>query len=474
MIIENSLKNWNFSEENGIKRSKVSPLSGLNICQYIQPNQQSIIEGVKSMQDKVSQVQKLGVFRRAEILLEMARLIRESRREFAESVRLETGKPPELSFGEVDTAVRFMESLANGCLFNSGSMLPSKNPNKLAMYERYPYGLSALIVSFNTPLPNYAWKFAPAWLAGNSIILKPSEHNPISASLFVKKGIEAGIPSENLGLLLGDKSCGEILVRQELDLLSFTGSSKSGKVIQDFSKNFLRKTILELGGSNPFIVFPDANLSRVVEVIIQSGFSNSGQRCASASRLLLHKDIFVELLEKLKNRMKTLMVGTEENCEIGPVIDLAAVRRYEEFLERASSEGRVVRANCTLRGKNEFVVEPALVILNRDSKLFEEELFAPIIKVTTFEQDSEAIELANSSIYGLTAAIWTQSLSRIGRLRNEINAGVINVNGPTHGAEFQFPFGGVKQSGNGTKEVGLDSLNEYSYGKLITVDFDNS
>jgi aldehyde dehydrogenase (NAD+) len=426
------------------------------------------------MRKKVSGVQKLGVFRRAEILLEMSRLIKESRREFAENVRLETGKPLEISFGEVDTAVRFMESLANGCLFNSGSLIPSKSPNKLVMYERYPYGLSALIVSFNTPLPNYAWKFAPAWLAGNSIILKPSEHNPISATLFVKKGIEAGIPSENLGLLFGDKSSGEVLVQQELDLLSFTGSSKTGKSIQDLSKHFVRKTILELGGSNPFIVFPDADLSRVVESIIQSGFSNSGQRCASASRLLLHEDIFDELIEKLQSRMKTLVVGTEEDCEIGPVIDLDAVRRYEDFLRCASSEGRVVQANCLFRGKSEFVVEPALVILNRDSKLFEEELFAPIIKVTSFEQDSEAIELANSSCYGLTAAIWTQSLSRIGRLRNEVKAGVVNVNGPTHGAEFQFPFGGVKQSGNGTKEVGLDSLNEYSFGKLITVDFDNS
>jgi alpha-ketoglutaric semialdehyde dehydrogenase len=464
----------NFRIDGGKSKTKNSPLDSREICDYVEPTFDAIEEGIARLRKNSWKVEQLGMVKRSEILQEFAQRIEENEMKFAEIVRLETGKPTALGLAEVRTAVRYMRSLAGACIFNSGDLIPSSNSRKLVFYERQAYGVAALIASFNTPLPNFAWKFAPAWLAGNSIVLKPSEHNPASATLFATLGIESGVPSETFALLLGGSQTGENLINQDLDLLSFTGSLETGLLIQAQSAKFIRKTIMELGGSNPIVVFPDCDLDAATEAIVQSAYSNTGQRCASASRLLIHAEVAEDVWNRLKKRMQHLSVGVEEDCEIGPLIDLNAVKRYEAFLDKCREVGEVFVSEPNIRGEGEYLVRPSMVLLDSKSGLLDKELFAPVLRVVQFKSDEEALRLANATNFGLTAAVWTRSITRIETFKNCLRVGVVNFNGPTHGAEFQFPFGGMNQSGNGTKEVGLNSLDEYSFSRLITIDFSKS
>jgi acyl-CoA reductase-like NAD-dependent aldehyde dehydrogenase len=467
------ISSFNFSDKNGSLFRKFSPIDGQELCSFLEPNKNSISIGVEKLRRNMQVTDDLGLIRRAEILLRISDLIQEEKSHFAELVRLETGKPLAMSVSEVETAIQFMRAIAGASFFHSGEVLPSKNKRKLVIYERRPYGLAALIMSFNTPLPNYAWKFAPAWLAGNSVILKPSEHTPLSAEKFHRLCLIAGVPENSIGLLLGGRKAGTHLIQENLDLVSFTGSLTSGLEIQKNSSGQIRKTIMELGGSNPIIIFEDANVEAAVDAVIQSAFSNAGQRCAAGSRLLVHEDLFDSFLEKVQSRMDLLKIGTGEESQIGPVIDENALRRYDEYIAKAKMVGKVWMANVDVETKNKCVVRPALVFLGADSELNQEEIFSPILRASKFSNDDEALELANSTKFGLTAAIWTQSLLRIERFRNGLRTGVLNVNGPTHGSEFQFPFGGMNQSGNGSKEVGLESLDEYAFRRLVTLDFSN-
>lgn len=473
MVKDVDLSGHNFSQENGSLQIKRSPLNGNILCQYLEPTEDSIAKGVLELRQNAYKVEDLGLFARSALLQKLANSIEISKQEFAELVRFEIGKPPHLSLGEVETAVNFLRSIAAAALFQSGVVIPSANKRKWVSSERRPYGLAVLIMSFNTPLPNYAWKFAPAWLAGNGIVMKPSEHTPLSARLFLDKCLEVGMPLESIGLVLGGAAAGKALVKQEFDLLSFTGSLSAGLNIQELSSKKVRKTILELGGSNPFIVFADANIDRAVESVVQSAFSNSGQRCASGSRLYLERAVYMDFISKLKLRLNKLTVGIENQDEVGTVVDQSALENYNSFLRLCEGKGNIWISEGRTAHSDSCIARPALVELEGDSALFHEELFLPILRIAIFDDERQVIKYANASKYGLTAAVWTKSLERIDYFRRALKTGVVNFNGPTHGSEFQFPFGGAKSSGNGSKEVGLDCLDEYSFKQIVSIDFSN-
>ena len=467
------VESLNFDQEDGIVVFKKSPLSNEVICEFMEPTKESITKGIENLRRSVGNVEDLGIVKRAKILMNLADNLENSKEEFAQIVHKEIGKPIKLGLAEAEAAASFMRSLAGAAMFQSGEVIPSATRRKLVTYESRPYGLAVLIVSFNTPLPNYAWKLAPAWLAGNGIVLKPSEHTPLSARLFLDKCIESGMPRESLGLLFGGAEVGKHLVRQEFELLSFTGSLSVGLSIQEASTKVMRKTILELGGSNPIIVFSDANLDHAVENVVQSAFSNSGQRCASGSRLYVEQNIYADFLLKLKNRISQLKVGIEVGDEIGTLVDQNALIVYQDFLDQCKNIGKVWIADSSSSNPNAHIAPPAIVEMKATDPLFGEELFVPILRVASFDTAEQVLEYANSSKYGLTAAVWTKRLTLIELFRRGLNAGVLNFNGPTHGAEFQFPFGGARNSGNGTKEVGIGSLDEYSFKQIVTIDFSN-
>ena len=445
-----------------------SPLDGKILAQFHAAREKEVSFAIQSAKESFANWSDLTYVKRGQILREACRLLESKREEFVSIVRMETGKSRELALGELEAAIEFGYLMAAHGRLPLGQVLPSGMNGKNVQVVRTPLGVCALIVSFNTPLPNYAWKTFPALISGNTAILKPSPHTPFSSWLFGKSLLEAGVPAGVFQVIQGDAITGDLLVNSEIDLISFTGSNLVGQDIAINASSRSIKSILELGGSNPFIVFKDADIQSSVDFAIQSSFSNSGQRCAAGSRIILDEVISDEFIKCLTLKMEKIKFGTSDTCMIGPVISPESVKRLEQFEKNCISEGATIIQLGVQDGNSDAVTAPKLILgLDPNSELSKSEIFGPIARVVLFRSESEALKIANSTKFGLTAAIWTSDTRRAMRFSNKVSAGLVNINGPTHGAEPNMPFGGFGASGNGTKEAGIDSLTYYSGQKVI-------
>jgi alpha-ketoglutaric semialdehyde dehydrogenase len=392
------------------------------------------------------------------LLRELALALQDTREEAAELVVAETGKPAELALGEVEAAVEMGFFAAGEGRRLYGRTTTSSMPHRTVMAVRRPAGVAALIVSFNTPLPNYAWKVFPAVLCGNACVLKPSEHTPFSADLFARLCNDV-LPPGVLNVVhgLGGEVGPPLVESPDVDLVSFTGSAATGRWINETAGRRLAKVCLELGGKNALVVCDDADLGRAVEWSLASAFSNAGQRCASASRVVVFDAVYDEFRERF--------VDGARSYETGPVIS-------EESLERilAALAGAHVLTGGTRIDRPGWWLAPTVVEdVPRDAELSWTELFGPVTILDRVRDLDEALALVNDSPYGLTSAIHTANLHRALRFAEEVEAGVVVVNGGTHGSEPHMGFGGVKQSGTGWREAGVEALDVYSEWKYVNL-----
>ena len=394
---------------------------------------------------------------RGRLVREIALALQARREEAAELVAAETGKPLQLAFGETDAAVEMGFFVAGEGRRLYGRTTTSTMANRTVMATRRPVGVAALIVSFNTPLPNYAWKVFPAVLCGNAAILKPSEHTPQSAAFFAElcNGL---LPAGVLTLAQGGGDVGAALVEHpDVDLVSFTGSAETGRWVNEHAGRRLAKVCLELGGKNALVVCDDADLARAVEWSLASAFSNAGQRCASASRLIVFDGIYDEFRERL--------VSGARDYESGPVIS-------EESLERIlrAIDGAQIAAGGRRADRPGPWLEPTILEdVDPAAEVSCAELFGPVTILYRVRGMDAAIALANDSPYGLTAAVHTASIHRAMRFADEVEAGVVVVNGGTFGSEPHMGFGGVKQSGTGWREAGVEALDVYTEWKYVNL-----
>ena len=449
---------------------KHSPLTDQKIAEFFVGRDKEITSLVRIARDAQDSWGGLTFSQRGNLLREACKLLEAKSEVISQIVHLETGKSVINARAELEAAIDFGFLMAAHGRLPIGSVLPSAIPGKDIYVTREPHGVCALICSFNTPLPNYAWKAFPTLISGNTAILKPSPQTPFSSAVFGETLLEAGVPAGVFNVIQGDSLTGTSLLNSQIDLVSFTGSNEVGKVISNLAGERLIRTILELGGSNPFVVFDDANLSNSADFAIQSGFSNSGQRCAAGSRLLLQKSISEDFLSIFIAKFHGLKFGVNQDAFVGPVISPKEATRLKTYLNECQNLGAKLVPLGILDGMSQSVVQPHLVIgLDPSVELATKEIFGPIVRVFTFNSDDEAISLANSTKFGLTAALWTQDSDRARRVAKQISAGVVNVNGPTHGAEPNVPFGGVKSSGNGSRDAGVESLNFYSEIKVMSI-----
>jgi acyl-CoA reductase-like NAD-dependent aldehyde dehydrogenase len=399
---------------------------------------------------------------RGALLREIALALQSRREEAAELVATETGKPQELALGETDAAIEMGFFVAGEGRRLYGRTTTSAMPNRTVMATRRPVGVAALIVSFNTPLPNYAWKVFPAVLCGNAAVLKPSEHTPQSAELFVDLCNDV-LPEGVLTLVQGGADVGAALVdHPDVDLVSFTGSAETGRWVNERAGRRLAKVCLELGGKNALVVCDDADLDRAVEWSLASAFSNAGQRCASASRLIVFDAVYDEFRERF--------VAGARDYESGPVIS-------EESLDRILR--RIDGAKVAVGGRRAdrpgpWLEPTVLEDVDPADDVSRDELFGPVTILYRVRDLDEAIALANDSPYGLTAAIHTASIHRAMRFAEEMEAGVVVVNGGTFGSEPHMGFGGVKGSGSGWREAGVEALDVYTEWKYVNLIADPS
>jgi aldehyde dehydrogenase (NAD+) len=339
-----------------------------------------------------------------------------------------------------------------------GRTTTSAMPNRTVMATRRPIGVAALIVSFNTPFPNYAWKTFPAVLCGNTAVLKPSEHTPASASLFAQLCQEF-LPPGVLNLVHGlGPETGSLLVEHEdVDLVSFTGSASTGRWINEHAGRRLAKVCLELGGKNALVVCDDADLDQAVEWSLASAFSNAGQRCAAASRLVVFDAVYDEFRQRL--------VDGAGGYDTGPLISEESLLRILNSLEGA----QVATGGERIDRPGWWLAPTVLENVPADADLSCRELFGPVTILYRVHDLEEAIELVNESPYGLASAIHTANLHRALRFADAAETGVVVVNGGTHGSEPHMGFGGVKQSGTGWREAGVEALDVYTEWKYVNL-----
>jgi len=342
-----------------------------------------------------------------------------------------------------------------------GRTMPATMAHRAVSTWRRPVGVAGLIASFNTPLPNLAWKVLPAVFCGNAAVFKPSEHVPASAYDFATVCYEAGLPPGVLNVVqgLGAEVGAAIVEHSAVDLVSFTGSAATGRWVNETAGRRLAKVCLELGGKNALVVCDDGDLDTAVRWSLASAFSNAGQRCAAASRIVVFDTVYEAFRERL-------VAGARE-LEPQPVISEEALERQ---LAALRGSGATLLAGGERLDRPGWFLPPTIVEgVAPDAEISSTELFGPIAILYRVAGFDEAVALVNDSPYGLTAAIHTASVHRAMRFAELARAGVVVVNGGTHGSEPHMGFGGVGQSGTGWKEAGVEALDVYSNVVYVNV-----
>ena len=417
--------------------------------------------------------------RRGEILGRAAALLRANERELGEVVQTETGKPWKNAIAEVsssaDLAV-FMEGEGSRLY---GKTMTTPVLNRSVRTERAAIGVCAAIMPFNSPLAGVAWKAFPALLCGNAIVAKSHELTPFTAVAFGKILRDAGLPRGVYSVVqgLGPEVGTPLIEDVRVGLVSFTGSVPTGKRIQQTvsGRDVLAKVCLELGGKNPLVVCDDADLPLAVEHAVASAFIDAGQRCAAGSRLIVFDAVYDAFRDALVARAKKVKIGSGAEDDCGPVITRASMDRLLTSVDAAVSRGAHV-----LTGGHPvaslapgYYMEPTILDhVSHDDEISQQELFGPVTCLYRVSGFDEALRLANATAFGLTGAIHTSNTHRIEQFISRYRAGLVSINGPTYGAGPHMPFGGVKNSGNGFREPGTESLDVYCEWKTIVVNHD--
>ena len=419
------------------------------------------------------------VAERGLILRRIAQLLERDADAVAAIVAGETGKSPSDALGETGAAIEMGHFVAGEGRRFYGRTTTSAVPNRQAMTIRQPLGVAGLIIAANTPIANVAWKVFPALLCGNGAVLKASEDTPETALASARLAAEADLPAGVLNVVQGyGEEAGQPLVEDpRVDVVSFTGSTAVGRLINRVAGERLAKVCLELGGKNPLIVCDDADLERAAEAAALSAFSNAGQRCAAGSRILVFDAVYERFVELLRDRADAQRVGPGDEHDFGPVINQGQLEQMLAAIARARESGaRVLCGGERLTGPEHdggFYIAPTLVEgADLGAEISCTELFGPIATLHRVGDFEEALAAAQRSPYGLTAAIWTASVHRAQEFVARVTSGVASVNGPTYGSEPHMPFGGERDSGTGWREAGTEALDVYSDWKTVYVNHD--
>jgi acyl-CoA reductase-like NAD-dependent aldehyde dehydrogenase len=416
---------------------------------------------------------------RANILYKAAEILASRQNEIGKELTREEGKTLKEGIGETGRAVQILRYVAGEIQQPSGEHYPSMNPSTLLYTVREPIGVVGVITPWNFPIAIPAWKIAPAIGFGNTVVFKPASLTPLCAVRLVEALHEAGLPAGVVNLVTGSASkVGDPLVRDpRISAVSFTGSEAVGKALKRTLAESNIKLQLELGGKNPAIVLADADLDHAITNLVTGAMWSTGQKCTATSRAIVDRRIVNELTAKLTERIKGLVVGDPlaTETQIGPVIDEGAAERITADIDRGKAEGAAVlagggRLRDNGRGNGSFVAPTLFGGVASESYLGQEELFGPVLGVIAVDDYDEAIAVANSVRFGLSASIFTRDLGKAMAFARDIQAGIVHVNSETPGAEPQVPFGGYKSSSSFSREQGKASREFFTQVKTVYLD----
>jgi alpha-ketoglutaric semialdehyde dehydrogenase len=416
--------------------------------------------------------------KRAEMLFTAAQIIAARKEMLARDMTREMGKVLEETRGDVQEVIDMTYFMAGEGRRQYGQTVPSELRDKFAMSVRQPLGVCSIITPWNFPMAIPSWKIVPALVCGNTVVFKPATLTPLSAVNFVKVLEEAGIPAGVVNLVTGGPDVGEVMTTHDaVKVVSFTGSSTVGRIVNQHAASTFKKTHLEMGGKNVVMIMDDAQLELAVEGCLWGGFGTTGQRCTAASRVVVHEKVYDEFLRQFAARASALRVGDglDDGTQMGPVVSESQLATVTKYVEIGRSEGaRVVTGGNRLTGAyaGGWFHEPTIFgDVDPSMRIAQEEIFGPVVSVMRCRSLEEAIEIGNGVAYGLSASIYTRDINQAFTAMRDMYTGIFYVNAPTIGAEVHLPFGGTKATGNGHREAGTVALDVFSEWKSIYVDF---
>ncbi|MGD1962064.1 MAG: aldehyde dehydrogenase [Fulvivirga sp.] len=432
---------------------------------------------VEAAKDAFADWSETTAIERSLILSKIADLIDRDHEMLAKAESVDNGKPLKLaSRVDIPRASSNMRFYASA-IQQFASEFHQTDKSTINYTLRQPVGVAGCISPWNLPLYLFTWKIAPALAAGNTVVAKPSEITPMTAYLFSKICVEAGLPPGILNIVhgLGSKAGQSIVEHPEVPIISFTGGTETGKKLAVTAAPMFKKLSLELGGKNPNILFDDCDFELALNTTIHSSFANQGEICLCGSRIFVQKGIYHKFLDAFVEKTRLLKVGDplEEGSKLGAIVSEDHMNKILSYIQLAKEEGGTVivggkRVTVDGRCKEGYFVEPTIIIgLDHMCRINQEEIFGPVVTIMPFEDEDEALEYANSTAYGLSATLWTEDLKRAHRVADQIKSGVIWVNCWLV-RDLRTPFGGMKQSGMG-REGGLEALRFFTEPKNVCV-----
>jgi len=416
---------------------------------------------------------------RAEMLFKAAQIIAARKEDLARDMTREMGKVLNETRGDVQEAIDMTFYMAGEGRRMFGQTVPSELRNKFAMSVRQPLGVCSIITPWNFPMAIPSWKIIPALVCGNTVVFKPSSQTPLSALNFVNILIEAGIPKGVVNMVTGEEEVGTTFTTDErVSVVSFTGSTRVGRIVNQAAAPTFKKVHLEMGGKNVILIMDDANLELAVDGCLWGGFGTSGQRCTAASRVVVHEKVYRKFVDEFVARAKGLVVGDglKSETQMGPSNSEAQLQTVMKYVKIGGDEGAKLATGGHRLDKGAyakgFFHEPTVFVdVDAKMRVAREEIFGPVVSIVPCTSLEEAIAIGNGVDYGLSASIYTQDINRAFQAMRDLYTGIFYVNAPTIGAEVHLPFGGTKNTGNGHREAGVAALEVFSDWKSVYIDF---
>jgi alpha-ketoglutaric semialdehyde dehydrogenase len=418
----------------------------------------------------------LPATKRGEYLFKAAELVEDRLQQIGEEMTREEGKTLPEAIGETKRAINIFRYFGGEGSRQFTYQVPSERENVLCYTIRKPLGTVALITPWNFPIAIPAWKLAPALIAGNTVVIKPASLAPLSSYRLIEALHEAGIPPGVINYVTGSGGLvGDALTSNpEIKAVSFTGSTSVGGALYEKVSERRIRVQLEMGGKNPTVVLGDADLDYAADILINGAFFSTGQKCTACSRAIIEKSIFESLVDRLVEKTRKLKVGNglDPSVQIGPAVDEEQLKTDLEYIEIAKKEGaQLLCGGRRLTGGDYdkgYFVEPTIFSgVSSTMRVAQEEVFGPVLALMVAEDFDDALRIANDVRFGLSASIVSKDLTRVHKFINSIEAGLITVNLPTAGVEYQLPFGGTKESSYGMREQGPQALDFYSESRTV-------
>jgi acyl-CoA reductase-like NAD-dependent aldehyde dehydrogenase len=428
---------------------------------------------------------------RGRAIQQIGRLVEANKEALARLITREIGKPYRESLGEVQEVIDTCDFFTSEGRRLYGQTVPSELPDKQLFTFRMPVGVTTIITAGNFPVAVPSWYVIPALVCGNTVVWKPAEYAPATAQAFTQLILHGGVPGNVFNMVLAEGPVAFEGLERALDeglvhKVGFTGSSEVGGRIGELTGRHLQSATLELGGKNPLVVMPDADLDLAVEGCLFSGFGTAGQRCTSLGTAIVHESVHDEFLSRFTRAVETAAIGEPfEDVLFGPMISARFCRRFEGWLELvqphhklygSTGTGRITKDNA----REGFVGHPEQGLyyhptivdgVTTDDDLYRLETFGPIVGVASFSTFDQALALANGHGYGLSSSIYTTDPKNVFRFRERIGAGMVSVNNSTSGAEAHLPFGGNGKSGNGSRQAGIWVLDQFTRWQSMNWDY---